>query len=146
MPGAIDHQVAPLHDRGGPGDAAAQGADARDELVERERLAQVVVRAELQPVDPILDLGGGGEHQDAAGGAVAHQLAADAVAVHGRQVTVEDDHVVVDGGRALQGCRAVVDDVDGEPGVAQALADPVGQRDVILDNEYPHVHILHPGR
>jgi hypothetical protein len=42
----------------------------------------------------------------------------DAVAVHGRQVAVKDDHVVAGAGRALQGCRAVVDHVDGETGVA----------------------------
>ena len=121
VPRAIDHQVAPLHDRGRAGSASAQGADARDQLVEGERLAEVVVRAQLQPVDPILDVGGRGEHQDAAGRAVAHQLAADLVAVHGRQVAVEHDHVVVGAGRALQGCRAVVDHVDGE---TRRRADP----------------------
>jgi hypothetical protein len=34
--------------------------------------------------------------------------------VHGRQVAVEHDHVVAGAGRALHGCRAVVDHVDGE--------------------------------
>jgi len=126
--------------------APPEGADARDQLVEGERLAEVVVRAQLQPVDPILDVGGRGEHQDAAGRAVAHQPAADPVAVHGRQVAVEHDHVVVGAGCALQGCRAVVDHVHGETRVAQALADPVGQRDVIFHNQHPHVHILHQCR
>ena len=68
--------------------------------------------------------------------------AADPVAVHGRQVAVEHDHVVVGAGRALQGCRAVVDHVDGETGVAQTLADPVGQRDVILHDQHSHLHIV----
>ena len=110
--------------------------------LEGERLAEVVVRAQLQPVDPVLDVRGRGQHQDAAGRAVAHQPAADPVAVHGRQVAVEHDHVVVGAGRALQGCRAVVDHVDGETGIAQALADPVGQRDVILHHQHPHLHIV----
>jgi hypothetical protein len=38
--------------------------------------------------------------------------------------------------------RAVVDDVDGEPGVAQTLADSVGQHDVILHDQHSHLHIL----
>ena len=68
---------------------------------------------------------------------------ADPVAVHGRQVAIEHDHVVVGTRRALQGRRPVVDHVDGEPGVAQALADPVGQHNVILHDQDPHLHILH---
>ena len=131
-----------MHDRGRAGTAPPQGADARDQLAEGERLAEVVIRAQLQPVDPVLDVRGRGQHQDAAGRAVADQRAADAVAVHGRQVAIEDDHVVVGTGRALQGRRAVVDHVDGESGVAQTLADPVGQRNVILHHQYPHVHIV----
>ena len=142
VPRAIDHQVAPLHDRGRAGTAPPEGADARDQLGEGERLAEVVIRAQLQPVDPVLDVRGRGQHQDAAGRAVAHQPAADPVAVHGRQVAVEHDHVVVGAGRALQGCRAVVDHVDGETRVAQTLADPVGQRDVILHDQHSHLHIV----
>jgi hypothetical protein len=63
-------------------------------------------------------------------------------AARGRQVAVEDDHVVAGAGRALQGGRAVVDHVDGETGVAQALADPVGQRNVILYDQHPHMDIV----
>ena len=65
------------------------------------------------------------------------------VAVHARQVAVEHDHVVLGAGRALQGGRAVVDHVDGEPRVAQTLADPVGERDVILHDQHSHAHIVH---
>ena len=50
----IDDQVAALHHRGRAGSASPQCADSRHQLGERERLAEVVVRAELQPVDPIL--------------------------------------------------------------------------------------------
>src|SRR5207244_6143725 len=38
-------------------------ADAREQLLERERLRHVVVRACVQPRDPVLDLVAGGEHQ-----------------------------------------------------------------------------------
>ena len=110
--------------------------------MEGERLAEVVVRAQLQPVDPILDVRGRGEHQDAAGRPVARQQAADPVAVHGRQVAVEHDHVVVGARRALQGCCTVVDHIDGETGLVQTLADPVGQHNVILHDQHSHAHIV----
>jgi hypothetical protein len=146
MPRAIDHQVPPLHDGRRAGSAPTQSTDARDQLVKRERLAQVVVRAQFQPVNPIVDVGGRGQHQDAAGRAVPHQPAADPVAVHGRQVTIEHDHVVGGTGCALQGRRSVVDHIDGEPGVAQALADPVRQDHVILHDQDSHRLILHQRR
>ena len=123
-------------------DGLELGADARDQLVEGERLAEVIIGAQLQPVDPVLDVGGRGEHQDAAERAVTHQPAADPVAVHGRQVTVEHDHVVIGARRALQGCRAVIDHVHGQARVAQTFADPVGQRNVILHDQHPHMHIV----
>jgi hypothetical protein len=40
-------------------------------------------------------------------------------------------------GRALFAARR-----DGETGVAQALADPVGQGNVILYDQHPHVQIV----
>jgi hypothetical protein len=61
-----------------------------------------------------------------------------------RAVAVENDHVVVGVDRALHGCGAVVDHVDGESRVAQTLGDPVGQRDVIFHDQHPHLHIVRP--
>jgi hypothetical protein len=99
--------------------ARLASANPRDQLVERKRLAEIVIGAELQPVDPIIDVRGRGEHQDAARRAVAHEPSADLVAVHARQVAIEHDHVVVDARRALDRRRAVVDHVDGEHGVGR---------------------------
>ena len=73
-------------------------------------------------------------------------LPTDLVAVYGWQVAVEHDHVVFRSRGSLQRCPAVVDHIDGESGVTQTLADPVGQRDVILHNEHAHIHILHRPR
>ena len=56
---------------------------------------------------------------------------------HGRQVAVEDEHVVVGIRRALQCCSAVVHHIAGAPGVAQTLADPLGQPNVILHDPHP---------
>ena len=75
----------------------------------------------LSPARPRSSLGG----KSAAGREAGP---ADAIAVHSRQVAVEDDHVVVGAGRALQGCRAVVDHVDGKTGV--------------LHDQDSHLHIV----
>ena len=95
VPRAIDDQVAPPHDRRAIRVARRPRARMRaTSSAKANGLPQVVIRAQFQPVDPVLDVGGRGEHQDAARRAVAHQPAADPVTVHGRQVAVEHDHVV----------------------------------------------------
>ena len=45
--------------------AARQRTHARHELVESEGLAEVVVRAEVEPRDPIAQSARRGEHEDA---------------------------------------------------------------------------------
>jgi hypothetical protein len=133
----------PRHTIGGADGARRPSAHPRDQLVEGERLGQVVVGAELQPIDPVIDARGRGEHQDP--GAAPGERAADLVAVHHRQVPVEHDHVV--GGEAGlgQGGRAVVGDVHRQAGVAQSLGDLPGQRDVVFGHQHPH-HTIVPGR
>jgi hypothetical protein len=43
------------------------------------------------------------------------------------------------------GGRAVVDNIHGETRVTQTLADPVGQRNVILHDQHPHLHSVRLG-
>jgi hypothetical protein len=64
--------------------------------------------------------------------------------MHSRQIPVEDDDVVVDHGRALEGGRAVVNDVDGHARIAQTLADAFRQRSVVLHDQHSHTAIVHP--
>ena len=82
--------------------AAGERADAGDELGPVERLGQVVVGAEREPVDEVVDAVGGGEHQDLGLALVGRQAAADLVAVQLGQVAVEHDDVVVDDARLEQ--------------------------------------------
>jgi hypothetical protein len=52
----VEHQVAGAeHGRVSRRAAPGQRAHPGDELGERERLAKVVVRAQREPVDPVLD-------------------------------------------------------------------------------------------
>jgi hypothetical protein len=141
VPRAVDGQVPVPDHRRSRRRPASQGAHACDQLGERERLAEVVVGAQFQAVDPVVDRRRRGQQEDPGGG-VGHQGPADVVSVHHRQVSIEHDHVVRGIGRAGQRRRPVVDDVDRHPGIAQALADPGGQRDVVLDHQHAHPVIV----
>jgi hypothetical protein len=144
MTGAVDHQVPALHDGRSPRTAPPQRPNPSDQFVKRERLAEVVISAELETVHPVVDIGRGGEHEDAAGRSGTDQFPADAVAVDPGQVAVEHDHVVVGGDRVIERRAAVVDDVDGQARVAQPLTDAFGQRDVILHDQHSHPPIVPP--
>jgi hypothetical protein len=85
-PGALQHRR-----QGGPR-AAAQRPDPGDQFRERERLGQVVVRAEIQTVHPVPDPGRRGEHHPDLP-ARRHDPPAHFVAMHPRQITVQDHHV-----------------------------------------------------
>ena len=65
--------------RGGP---AAESPDTGDQLGERERLGEVVVRAQSETFDAVFDRIGGGEHQDPNIRAVGDDLPTDVVTVH----------------------------------------------------------------
>lgn len=118
---------------------ASEGTHACRQLAEREGLGQIVVGADLQALDTVADVAGRREHQHAGGHAELDDLAADIVAVHEREVPVEDDHVVVVDADALQGGRTVVHDVDGHGLPAQSGGHRIGEQLLVLDDEYAHV-------
>ena len=72
--------------------AAQQGAHAGDELAGREGLDEVVVGAELEADDAVLDLALGGEHDDGDVGGLADG-AAHALAGELGEHEVEDDQI-----------------------------------------------------
>ena len=123
--------------------APRERPDAGDELGERERLGKVVVCAEAEPVDAVLDRVGGGQHQDAAAAALLDERPADLVAVDLRQVAVEHDHVVALARHVTESVLAVEGDIDRHPFAAQADGDRGRELSVILDDEHPH-HALLP--
>ena len=94
----VDLEVADLDDRVGQrGAAAQQRLQARRDLLERERLDDVVVGAGLQAADAVVDLVA--RRQDADGHVVAGgaQLREDLEAVEVGHPEVEQDHRRVDG-------------------------------------------------
>src|SRR6266545_2567451 len=105
LPGRrVDHHVAGVHAallgrRVAPG-AAEHAADSGDQLPRAERLHHVVVRAELEPDDPVGLVAAGGQHHDRDRRAGA-EPPAHLEAVHAGQHQVQHDQV----GRCLGGER-----------------------------------------
>ena len=78
------------------GDAAQQRAQPGEQLLEGERLGQVVVGAGVEPLDPVADGVAGGEHQDRHAVADLAQRAGGLQAVEPRHHHVHHDGVGVD--------------------------------------------------
>ena len=120
-----------------------QGRDAGDErqpVLERERLDQVVVGAEREPADLVLEPRGGGQHQDPHVRVLAGDDRGDLVAVSAREVAVEHDDVVVDDAGLQQRARAVVGDVDGHALAAQPAGDGPRQPPFVLCDQDAHLY------
>jgi hypothetical protein len=112
---------------------------ARDELGERERLGQVVVGAQREPVDQVVERPRRREHEHLRVGLLGGERPADVVAVDLGQVAVEHDDVVVGDPRLEQRLGAVGRDVDRDPFAAQAAGDGVRDAALVLGNQYAHV-------
>ena len=123
---------------GADGARLARARTRATSSVNANGLPEVVVGAEVEPVDPLLDRGRRGEHEDPRGGLPGDKRRAYRVAVHPGQVPVKDDHVEAGDRRDLHRGRAVVGDVDRHALIAQALSDPVGEHPLILHHQYAH--------
>lgn len=97
---------------------AEDGPDPGLELSGAERLHDVVVGPELQPQDPVVLRGPGGEHDDGDLGLLA-DLPGNFESVHPRQHEVEEDEV---GGWALNSAKA------SGPDAAVVTANPARSR------------------
>ena len=110
-----------------------------DQFVEVEGLAEVVVGAEVEPGDAVAQPARGGEHQDARGGVRGGQPPADLVAVHPREVAVEDDDVVVVQDGLVVAAQAVQRHVDGHAAQPQSTGHGAGESLFVFDDEYAHL-------
>ena len=120
--------------------AADQGAGAGEQLVEGERLAQVVVGPAVEAAHPVADRVARREEEHGRRPALAAMALQDLQAVRAGQPPVEDDEVPVAGPQRLPGRVAVGGVRDGEALVRQTVDDRSGEARVVLDEQDPLFH------
>ena len=118
-------------------DPAQHRAHARDQLVERERLGDVVVGAHVEAVQAValLDPRGEHDHRQIRGRRLAAQLAAELEAGHVRQHPVEQDQVRRALGDQRQRLVGVEGLLDREARPLQIVREELLQRGLVLDHQ-----------
>ena len=118
--------------------AARERVEPRHQLLEGERLDEIVVAAGLESVDPVVDAGEVGEEEHRRRHALRPHQRDDAEPVELRQHAVEDDHIETIGGRPLESFATVPRDRRLVPARFEARRDEVGGPLVVLDNQNLH--------
>src|SRR5581483_11613462 len=111
---------------------------AREQLLQRERLGEVVVGAGVEPTDPIGHGVARREHENGGPHPALAQLARDRDPVHAWQHHVEHHQVVRAALRARQTLLPVVDDVDPVAGADQRPLHEPSDAGVVLDEQQVH--------
>jgi hypothetical protein len=122
---------------------AQPGPDAGHQLLGREGLGDVVVGPGLEPEDDVHGVGLGRQHHDGHAG-LQPQLTADLEPVLARQHEVEQDQVglgLVEGG---DGLVAGADEHRLEALLTQDDPEHLAQRRVVVDDQYPALHVVRP--
>ena len=124
----------------GPPDA---GRAPGEELVERERLRQVVVRAGVQAGDPISDLRPRRQHEDRDGAAARAHPPTDAEAVDARHHPVQHDEVRFVGHDRLESVAAVGHRLDIVTLQLEGEGEGLPDRAIVFGNQHPRAHPIH---
>jgi hypothetical protein len=135
----VEDQVGAAQDRsgaGGPG-AAQDGLDAGHELLEAERLDQVVVTAGAEPPHLVVGAVPGCEEDDGRAAVLLAPAAAHLEAVEVGQHDVEDDQVGLDDLGGVDGLPPARDGVDLVPRVAQRSLEHEPQVVLVVDEQKP---------
>src|SRR5262245_31309155 len=136
----VEREVGQPEDRRGrAASAPKEDAHAREEFLEGERLAQVVVGAEIEARDLVAHGVPGREHEHGHAQAFLADRLEHAEPVALGQHDVEHDEIP---GRAVDGTLdpggSVAGDLDGMPFLLEALADEARDLSVVLDHQNPH--------
>src|SRR3954466_15830411 len=143
--GGVELQVADLeHRRALDRAATGEGAQARQQLGERERLGEIVVRAGVETRHAVLDRVARGQHDHRGPDPFLTQPLARLEAVDARQHHVQDDRVVPGGVRHPQSVLALDGHIGSKPLRAQPAPDEACHLDLVLDHKHSHMH--HPHR
>lgn len=117
------------------GAAAQQRADAGEQLVQLERLHQVVVRPRVQAGHPVADRVAGRQHQDGGQVTRAADAAGGGQAVHAGHLDVQDDQVGPVRRRLLQRVGAVDRDLGVVPLEGEAALEGFADRRLVVDDQ-----------
>ena len=122
-----------------PADAASrEGAHARFQFLERERLGEVIVGAEVEAAHAGFDAVLRGEDQHGQLAAAPAQALQHLEAVHPGKADVEDQQVEFEARDRAIGLGAGRDAVDRVPALAQARRETIGQNRVVFGDQNPH--------
>ncbi len=124
--------------------ATQQRAHPRHELVRAERLRDVIVRADLEPDDPLRLVGAGRQHDDRNGGGprLAAHDPADLKTVHLRQHQVEHQQVGRTIRERLERLPPGGQEFGGKPRLLQITLDELRDVPIVLDDEDPCAHVV----
>lgn len=114
-----------------------QGAHPGQQLVDLERLDQVVLGARVQPGHPVGDRAERGEHQHRHGDRLPAQPPHQVDPVEGGQAAVDDEHVVRAGQPEVQPALALQGVIDGVTLFGEQADQHVPQFAVVLDEQQP---------
>ena len=112
---------------------------AADQLRRLERLGQIIIRAAVQPRQPVFQCGPGSEHQDGDGDLFFPEGTQHGKTVHAGQHDVENDRVILGAHRPVQAVVSVVNRINGDPLFFQQLTDRRGKLPVVLHQQYAHI-------
>ena len=141
---AIHLDIGEVQRRGGDRGAspATERPDAREQLVEGERLGQVVVGAAVETANDVLRRVASREHEDGNRRTLAAQLGRDREAVLLRELHVELEHVVRIDVSEDGALVAVAGHVHRMALLLQPLPDEAGDLAVVLHDEDAHASNL----
>jgi hypothetical protein len=108
------------------------------QLLQLERLGEVVVGTELEPGGLVVETVRGGEHQDRHPAAGRDDVPRDLVTGRAGDVAVEHGDVVGVDPQQLQGCVPVTGGVGRDRLQAQPVADGLRQVGLVLDHQHTH--------
>ena len=142
-PGAVAGQVQPQSAQlqfrlALAADPAQQGAHARLELAQRERLDQVIVGAQVEHADAFGQAVARGHHQHRQALAAAAQALQHLAAIQPRQAQVQHQQVVAVIAQRGVSLAAVRDVVHGMPAPAQRGADALGDGGIVFHQQDAH--------
>lgn len=123
---------------GGAGGAAGDGVEARHEFIDVEGFNEVIVGAEVEAFEALVERAAGGDEHDGDGETALAELAQNAEAVAAGDHDIEDEGVVGAGGGEGEGIVAVIAEIDGDRLRFETFAHEVRELLVVFEHQDFH--------